>query len=170
MCNRTPILVIGLSNKNVQVFDLRKPSQPIVNRGTPLRHQLRCMGVFPSKDGFAVGSIEGRCAVQMIDDGSDGNNNNNSNSNNRNNDSFSFKCHRHPANSIHNRGGGDANANANANNNNNNNQASKDVYGSDFFTPYKKVSENSKSAVQNTTRAANRNRELNKKYINFHMR
>jgi len=83
MRSLTPILALGLSNKYVQVYDLRNPSQVIINKTTPLKHQLRCIDIFPSKDGFVVGSIEGRVAVEMIDDKEAKKKN------------FSFKCHRH---------------------------------------------------------------------------
>ena len=56
----------------------------IINKTTPLKHQLRSMDIFPSKDGFAVGSIEGRVAIEMIDN------------NEAKKKNFSFKCHRHP--------------------------------------------------------------------------
>ena len=48
---------------------------------SPLRHQTRCVAAFPDKEGFAIGSIEGRVAIHHVDP----------KDNHRN---FAFKCHR----------------------------------------------------------------------------
>jgi hypothetical protein len=48
---------------------------------SPLKYQTRCVATFPDKQGFLVGSIEGRVAVQHIDDSEQAKN-------------FTFKCHR----------------------------------------------------------------------------
>merc|ERR1712013_373624 len=79
---RGNVLIVGLSNKNVAVFDLRKPQTPISCEATVLKHQLRALAVFPDSKGFAVASVEGRTAIKhfnKFDASRD----------------FSFKCHRH---------------------------------------------------------------------------
>jgi hypothetical protein len=48
---------------------------------SPLKYQTRCVATFPDKQGFLVGSIEGRVAVQHIDEAQQSKN-------------FTFKCHR----------------------------------------------------------------------------
>jgi mRNA export factor len=50
---------------------------------SPLKYQTRCIAAFPDKStmGYLVGSIEGRVAVQHVDD-------------NLQNKNFTFKCHR----------------------------------------------------------------------------
>ena len=35
---------------------------------SPLKHPTRCLAAFPGADGFAMGSIEGRVAIQMVED------------------------------------------------------------------------------------------------------
>jgi mRNA export factor len=35
---------------------------------TPLKHQTRCVRAFHNKQFFAVGSIEGRCAIRCVDE------------------------------------------------------------------------------------------------------
>ena len=48
---------------------------------SPLKQQTRCVANFTDKSGFAVGSIEGRVALQYIQETDQSKN-------------FSFKCHR----------------------------------------------------------------------------
>jgi mRNA export factor len=48
---------------------------------SPLKHQSRCIACFPDKTGFALGSIEGRVAIQYVEDKDASKN-------------FAFKCHR----------------------------------------------------------------------------
>lgn len=48
---------------------------------SPLKFQTRCIATFPDKAGYLVGSIEGRVAVQHVDDSQQPKN-------------FTFKCHR----------------------------------------------------------------------------
>lgn len=39
-------------------------------RSTPLTQAYRCLSIFSDLDGFIVGSVEGRCAVQYFEDAS----------------------------------------------------------------------------------------------------
>ncbi len=77
----SPNVAVGCADKNVTVYDLRKfqaPSQTIV----PLiKMQLRSLACFPNKQGFAVGSIEGRVAIHHFEAAHSAAN-------------FAFKCHR----------------------------------------------------------------------------
>jgi len=82
-----PLLCIALANKKVAIFDVRNPSKPMQEIITLLKHQLRCISVFPDKSGFAVGSVEGRCAIHYIQEDLDNNQKN-----------FAFKCHRKQSN------------------------------------------------------------------------
>lgn len=40
-------------------------------RESPLKHQTRAVAGFPDGSGFAVGSIEGKVAMEYLDDGLD---------------------------------------------------------------------------------------------------
>ncbi|KAJ1927042.1 RNA export factor gle2, partial [Linderina macrospora] len=76
-----PLMVVGTADRKLYVFDLNNPTQPFKTLDSPLKWQTRSVSCFVKKDGFAVGSIEGRVGVQYIDD--------------KNKDrNFSFKCHR----------------------------------------------------------------------------
>lgn len=83
MALRSPILVVGLSNRHVYAYDIRKPKDPFHNGESQLKHQIRTVDVFPNKQGFAVSGIEGRVGVE------------NFNTNIKKTADFSFKCHRH---------------------------------------------------------------------------
>ncbi|KAK0523888.1 RNA export factor gle2 [Tilletia horrida] len=86
-----PYLVVGTADRKVQVFDLsQNPSAPISTIDSPLKWQTRVVSCFtraeqpgqaPSPPGFAMGSVEGRVAIQYIRDENKSSN-------------FSFKCHR----------------------------------------------------------------------------
>ena len=69
-----------------QVFDLRAlgaGGAPEQQRESPLKYQTRAVACFPSGEGFAVCSVEGRCAIEYFDTGAE--------SQARR---FAFKCHR----------------------------------------------------------------------------
>lgn len=86
-----PYLVVGCADRKIQVFDLsQNPSNPIITMDSPLKWQTRVVSCFqrqdppgspPAPPGFAIGSVEGRVAIQCVKE-------ENKNLN------FSFKCHR----------------------------------------------------------------------------
>lgn len=75
------LLVVGTAERWIHVFDLKNPTTFFKSIQSPLKWQTRCVSTFADASGFAVGSIEGRCAIQYIEDKDSANN-------------FSFKCHR----------------------------------------------------------------------------
>lgn len=101
-------MVVATADRNIVVFNLANPQvtrllglvfqlylKLLVLQGnlcfrvqteykripSPLKFQTRCVATFPDKQGFLVGSIEGRVAVNHIDDQQQAKN-------------FTFKCHR----------------------------------------------------------------------------
>ncbi|EIM91015.1 WD40 repeat-like protein [Stereum hirsutum FP-91666 SS1] len=77
-----PLLVVGTAERHIASFDLAKnPAAPQKVMISPLKWQTRVVSCFPQANGFAVGSVEGRVAIQYTDDSQSANN-------------FSFKCHR----------------------------------------------------------------------------
>lgn len=78
---RHPLLVVATADRNIVVFNLQNPQTEFKRIASPLKFQTRCVTTFPDKQGFLVGSIEGRVAVQHLDE-------------NLNNKNFTFKCHR----------------------------------------------------------------------------
>lgn len=74
-------LVIATSDRSFQVYDARKlDGEALESKESPLKYQTRDVACFPSCDGFALSSIEGRIAVEYFQD--------------QPKKSYSFKCHR----------------------------------------------------------------------------
>lgn len=76
-----PLMVVGTAERHIQVFNLQNPTTAFKTLASPLKWQTRVVSCFPSGNGFAVGSIEGRVAIQYVEEKDASNN-------------FSFKCHR----------------------------------------------------------------------------
>ena len=78
---RNSLLVIGTADRYINVVDLNAPDKFFKTIQSPLKWQTRVVSCFNDATGFAVGSIEGRCAIQYVDEKDASSN-------------FSFKCHR----------------------------------------------------------------------------
>ncbi|KJE93107.1 hypothetical protein CAOG_03945 [Capsaspora owczarzaki ATCC 30864] len=76
-----PMAVVATADRHVNLIDLRQPSADW-RQETSLKYQTRCVAVFPQANGYAIGSIEGRVAVNYPEFAADDKRN------------FSFKCHR----------------------------------------------------------------------------
>ncbi|KAF9266506.1 Poly(A)+ RNA export protein [Marasmius fiardii PR-910] len=78
-----PLMVVGTAERHIQIYNLTNPTAPYKTITSPLKWQTRVVSCFTASQnsGFAVGSIEGRVAIQYVEDKDSGNN-------------FSFKCHR----------------------------------------------------------------------------
>lgn len=59
--------VVGTSNRHIWVYDMRSLVEPEQRRVSSLKFQTRCVRVFPDQTGYAVGSVEGRVAVEYFD-------------------------------------------------------------------------------------------------------
>ncbi|KAL9224741.1 hypothetical protein vseg_000750 [Gypsophila vaccaria] len=78
---RHPLMVVGTSDRNMIVYNLQNPQTEFKRIVSPLKYQTRCVAAFPDKQGFLVGSIEGRVGVHHLDESQP-------------NKNFTFKCHR----------------------------------------------------------------------------
>ncbi|KAL0567659.1 RNA export factor gle2 [Marasmius crinis-equi] len=78
-----PLMVVGTAERHIQIFNLTNPTSAYKTITSPLKWQTRVVSCFTASpnSGFAVGSIEGRVAIQYVEDKDSSNN-------------FSFKCHR----------------------------------------------------------------------------
>ncbi|PVU98481.1 hypothetical protein BB559_001553 [Furculomyces boomerangus] len=83
-----PLMVVGTADRHIWVFDLNNPTVPFKKTISPLKYQTRAVSCFTTKDGFSVGSIEGRVGIQYIQDRDSAKN-------------FSFKCHRDSTGNIY---------------------------------------------------------------------
>lgn len=78
---RGNIGVFGTADRKIVAYDMTKPQQPAYVAESPLKFQTRVVRLFTDNRGFAVGSIEGRVAIQYFDKAYTSGN-------------FAFKCHR----------------------------------------------------------------------------
>lgn len=60
-------LVVGTSNRQVSIYDVRRMSSPEQVRESSLAHQTRCVRIFPDCTGYSLSSIEGRVAIEFFD-------------------------------------------------------------------------------------------------------
>lgn len=81
MSTKGQLFVVGTADRWIQVFNLSSPDKVYKKIQSPLKWQTRVVSCFKDGDGFAVGSVEGRCAIQYVEDKDSSLN-------------FSFKCHR----------------------------------------------------------------------------
>lgn len=68
MDTKQPLLVVATADRQVHVYDMRNPQQPYKSIPSNLKFQTRTIACFPDASGFAVGSIEGRVAVQHVEE------------------------------------------------------------------------------------------------------
>jgi mRNA export factor len=62
------LLVVGTADRYINVINLDSPNKFYKTLQSPLKWQTRVVSCFPDSTGFAVGSIEGRCAIQYVED------------------------------------------------------------------------------------------------------
>lgn len=75
------LLVVATADRYINIINLDKPTEFYKTMQSPLKWQTRVVSCFSDGSGFAVGSIEGRCAIQYVEEKDSSAN-------------FSFKCHR----------------------------------------------------------------------------
>ncbi|EGE79640.1 Poly(A)+ RNA export protein, variant [Blastomyces dermatitidis ATCC 18188] len=78
---KNKLLVIGTADRYINIVNLDQPTKFYKTMQSPLKYQTRVVSCFSDATGFAAGSIEGRCAIQYVEDKDSSSN-------------FSFKCHR----------------------------------------------------------------------------
>ncbi|KAI9829021.1 MAG: RNA export factor gle2 [Thelocarpon impressellum] len=78
---RDKLMVIGTADRYINIVNLSEPTKFYKSIQSPLKWQTRVVSCFADSSGFAVGSIEGRCAIQYVEEKDQPSN-------------FSFKCHR----------------------------------------------------------------------------
>lgn len=61
------LVVVACAGRAVNIWDLRKMSEPVQRRESSLKYQTRAVRVFPDKAGYALSSTEGRVAIEYFD-------------------------------------------------------------------------------------------------------
>ena len=62
------LLVVGTADRYINVINLKEPTKLYKTIQSPLKWQTRVVSCFADSAGFAIGSIEGRCAIQYVED------------------------------------------------------------------------------------------------------
>lgn len=65
---KNKLLVIGTADRYINVVNLTEPTKFYKTLQSPLKWQTRVVSCFTDATGFAVGSIEGRCAIQYVEE------------------------------------------------------------------------------------------------------
>lgn len=65
---KNSLLVIATAERHIHIVNLEKPGEFYKTIQSPLKWQTRVVSCFTDATGFAVGSIEGRCAIQYVED------------------------------------------------------------------------------------------------------
>ncbi|ODV63401.1 RNA export factor GLE2 [Ascoidea rubescens DSM 1968] len=81
MDSQKKLLVVGCADRKICIIDLNDPTTIFREISSPLKYQTRVISCFNEGNGYAVVSIEGRCAIRYLDP-SDSQR------------EFTFKCHR----------------------------------------------------------------------------
>ena len=68
MDTKDNLLVIGTADRRISVFTLSNPTTVYKTLPSPLKYQTRVVSCFTTANGFAVGSVEGRAAIQYVED------------------------------------------------------------------------------------------------------
>lgn len=80
-----PMAVVGTASKGIIIYQLDGQPKEFKKVDSPLKYQHRCISIFRDKNktptGFALGSVEGRVAIQYVQAANP-------------KDNFTFKCHR----------------------------------------------------------------------------
>jgi mRNA export factor len=62
------LLVVGTADRYINIVNLADPTKFYKTIQSPLKWQTRVVSCFTDAAGFAIGSIEGRCAIQYVED------------------------------------------------------------------------------------------------------
>lgn len=68
MDTKDNLLVVGTAERHISIFNLTNPTAIYKTLTSPLKYQTRVVSCFATGNGFAVGSVEGRCAIQYVED------------------------------------------------------------------------------------------------------
>ncbi|CCC68005.1 hypothetical protein NCAS_0A14470 [Naumovozyma castellii] len=82
MDSKQQLLVVGTAERHIAIINLNNPGSIFKTTLSPLKWQTRVVSCYNEGDGYAIGSIEGRCAIRYVDDEM------------QKKSGFSFKCHR----------------------------------------------------------------------------
>jgi mRNA export factor len=62
------LLVVATAERHIHMVNLQDPTKIYKTITSPLKWQTRVVSCFSDATGFAVGSVEGRCAIQYVEE------------------------------------------------------------------------------------------------------
>ena len=68
MDTKRALLVVATADRYINVINLERPQTIFKTVQSPLKWQTRNICCFSDAQGFGIGSIEGRCAMQYVDE------------------------------------------------------------------------------------------------------
>lgn len=78
-----PLIIVATAGRHVIILDARQLSEPLQRRESSLKTQTRCLAASNDGESYAVGSVDGRVAMEYIDASDEAQAN-----------KYAFKCHR----------------------------------------------------------------------------
>ncbi|KAG8464625.1 hypothetical protein KFE25_009993 [Diacronema lutheri] len=78
-----PLVIVATAGRHVLLLDARRLSEPVQRRESSLKAQTRCLAASEDGESYAVGSVDGRVAMEYIDA-----------SDEVQERKYAFKCHR----------------------------------------------------------------------------
>lgn len=75
------MMVVACAGRKIYAYDVQGQPREHERKESTLKHQTRCIAAFPDTTGYAVGSIEGRVAIEYV-------------ARVPGKEKFAFKCHR----------------------------------------------------------------------------
>lgn len=65
---KNDLMVVGTADRYINIVNLKNPTTFFKTLQSPLKWQTRVVSCFADAAGFAIGSIEGRCAIQYVEE------------------------------------------------------------------------------------------------------
>ena len=66
--SKRALLVVATADRYINIVNLAEPQKIFKTLQSPLKWQTRVVSCFTDAQGYGIGSIEGRCAMQYVDD------------------------------------------------------------------------------------------------------
>lgn len=82
-------IIVGTSGRHLVIFNINRLDVPEQQRESSLKYQTRCVAAFSGASSFAVASVEGRVAMEILDPAPEAQDK-----------KYAFKCHRRAENGV----------------------------------------------------------------------
>jgi cell cycle arrest protein BUB3 len=62
-----PMIIVATAGRHVHILDPRYLDEPVQRRESQLKSQTRCIAASPNGENYAMGSVDGRVAMEYVD-------------------------------------------------------------------------------------------------------